>query len=392
MTRPDTNREVLQRSIWTTILPARLLINAQFRVPYPFLPAISRGLGVPLEVASLLLTVRGLLGAASPLFGYMADRYGRKLVMAAGLAMLVAGTGLLAAGRSFGLALAAFALMGLAKSAYDPAMQAYVSDQVPYEKRGRALGLIELSWAASWLLAVPISGWLITRWSWHAPFLAIAVLGMLSLAGTLQLKESAEFRRAAQEGEAYQVSFAVSVRPLLTPKPLLVLAACGLLILANENFYVSYGAWMEGRFGLDPGGLGVVSVVVSLAELAAALLSAGIVDRLGKERALIIGLAANMAAYLLLPRISGGVAGAMAGLLLLAATSEFSIVSSLPLVSELAPSVRGTAMAAYAAVTAGAGLTVCMGSPGHQWGWASLLFAAMLALTNVFDKPHSGNQ
>ena len=46
--------------IWTTILPARLVLNAQFRIPYPFLPAISRGLGVPLEVASLLLTVRGL--------------------------------------------------------------------------------------------------------------------------------------------------------------------------------------------------------------------------------------------------------------------------------------------------------------------------------------------
>lgn len=82
--------------IWTTILPARLLINAQFRIPYPFLPAISRGLGVPLEVASLLLAVRGLLGATSPVFGYLSDRIGRYTTPLIEHAYLQPGAGLAA--------------------------------------------------------------------------------------------------------------------------------------------------------------------------------------------------------------------------------------------------------------------------------------------------------
>lgn len=70
--------QVVQETIWRTILPARLLLNAQGRIVYPFLPAISRGLGLPLETTALLLAIRGLIGATSPIFGYLSDRAGRR--------------------------------------------------------------------------------------------------------------------------------------------------------------------------------------------------------------------------------------------------------------------------------------------------------------------------
>ena len=327
--------------IWTTILPARLVINAQFRIPYPFLPAISRGLGVPLEVASLLLTVRGLLGATSPLFGYLSDRVGRKPLMLAGLLMLIAGATLLVMGRSFGWALVAFALFGLAKSSYDPTMQADVSDVVPYEHRGRALGVTELSWSASWLFAVPLTGLLIARWSWRAPFLVIALLGVACLLGTMRLAAPRTTPTDGPDRPAPR-TLGASLRLLFSRRTLLVLAVSALVILASENFFIIYGAWMEAQFGLEPAGLGLTSIVVSVAELAAAVLSAVSVDRLGKHRALFIGLAGNACAYLLLRVVAGSFAGALAGIILLAATSEFAIVSTLPLVSELAPTARGT--------------------------------------------------
>jgi len=69
------------------------------------------------------------------------------------------------------------------------------------------------------------------------------------------------------------------------------------VILANENFFIIYGAWMETQFNLAATGLGLTSVVVSVAELAAAVLSAVTVDRPGKHRALFIGLAANASLF-----------------------------------------------------------------------------------------------
>jgi predicted MFS family arabinose efflux permease len=352
MQQPNARTDKVPSFIWTTILPARLLINAQFRIPYPFLPAISRGLGVPLEVASLLLTVRGLLGATSPIFGYLSDRIGRKALMIAGLLMLVIGALLLVTGHSFGIALAAFALFGLAKSSYDPAMQAYVSDMVPYERRGRALGITELSWSGSWLLAVPATGLLIARWSWRAPFLMIALLGLLILFATWRLKNARRSSAAEGEEAAERLDLRASLRLILSRRTVLVLIVSGLVILANENFFIIYGAWMEAQFGLAPTGLGVTAIVVSLAELAAAVLSALSVDRLGKQRALFIGLAANVCAYLLLRWLTGSLGSALIGITLLAATSEFAIVSTLPLVSELAPAARGTVMSVNAALAA----------------------------------------
>jgi predicted MFS family arabinose efflux permease len=376
MSSSDSASNKVPSLIWTTILPARLLINAQFRIPYPFLPAISRGLGVPLAVASLLLTARDLVGVSSPLYGYLADRFGRKTVMLGGLLALVAGASLVVAGGTFGVALVAFALLGLAKSSYDPAMQAFVSDAVPYERRGQALGITEFSWAGAWLLGVPLAGLLIARWDWRAPFLIIALLGLLGLLGTARLKIPLGFPspihpRSSVSATHLPGSAADYLRPLLTRRTLLVLAVSGLVILASENFFIIYGAWMEAQFGLAPTALGLTSVVVSVAELTAAILSAVIVDRLGKHRSLFLALAANAVAYLLLPVLAGSFGSALVGIVILAATSEFAIVSTLPLVSELVPRSRGTVMAVNAALTALAATAASLIAP-RLWGVGGL--------------------
>ena len=117
------------------------------------------------------------------------------------------------------------------------------------------------------------------------------------------------------------------------------------MVLANENVFIVYGAWLETRFGLTVTALGLASIVISLAELAAEGAAAGLVDRIGKRRAVLGGLLLNVLAYLVLPRVAGTLGGALAGVVLMFLTFEFSIVCMLPLVSELAPGARGTFMA-----------------------------------------------
>jgi predicted MFS family arabinose efflux permease len=359
-------RERVPAYIWTTFLPARTLLNAQFRIPYPFLPAISRGLGVPLEVASLLLTVRDLIGATSPAFGYLSDRIGRKTVMVGGLAAFVAGAALVAIGHTFGVALIAFALLGLAKCSYEPTMQAYVADEVPYERRGRALSITELSWSLAWLIGVPVAGFLITRWDWRAPFLVMAVLGLFSVLANARLKPPAAPpapvtvspavapTALAQSGQVPSrgARLTAALRPLAARRVWMMLAVSGLVILANELFFIIYGAWMETQFGLAPDALGVLSIVTSLAELTAAIFAAAALDRIGKRRGLLGGLALNACAYLVLRLLAGNLGTALGGIILLGLTSEFCIVATIPLISELVPRARGTVMATNTAVTA----------------------------------------
>jgi predicted MFS family arabinose efflux permease len=357
------------------ILFARLLINAQFRIVYPFLPVIARGLGLPLETASLLVGVRALAGMTSPFYGWLSDRIGRRGVMLGGLLALAAGALLLAQGviaATFGLALAGFVLLGLSKAAFDPAMQAYVSDAVPYERRGRALGIIELTWAGSWLVGVPLAGLLIARFGWQSPFAVLAVLGIAAVFATFRLNPTAQagasgsgnFSHPASHGRLKSPLRTVWRRPVwLTRSTAAMLAVSVLVVTANENLFMVYGAWFESQFGLPVATLGLASIVIAVAELIAAATSAGIVDRVGKRRALLVGLALNALAYLALPRLSGALGVTLATMVLVALTSEFAIVSALPLVSELAPEARGTVMAVNSALISAGVMAVSVIAP-----------------------------
>ena len=344
---PPRSIEVLARrdevALFVRILPVRMLINAQFRIVYPFLPAIGRGLGVPLETAALLVAFRAAFGAVSPLFGYLADRFGRKRMMVAGALALMIGAGLVAAAPTFGLVLAGFGLLGIAQSAYDPAMQAHVSEMVPEDRRGRALGIVELSWALSWLIGVPATGFLMARWGWQSPFAVIAILAGVCVWLTLTVRGAVRHAHTApHDGQ---------VRAPALPRPVLcALAASALILFANEALFIVYGALMEDRFGLALGVLGAASVVVSLAELMGASAVVTLVDRIGKRRALIGGLLVNAVCFSLLPVVGVSLPLALAGLAAVALTSEFSIVTSIPLLSGLADRSRGFVMAVRTAL------------------------------------------
>jgi predicted MFS family arabinose efflux permease len=89
--------------------------------------------------------------------------------------------------------------------------------------------------------------------------------------------------------------------------------------------------------------------VIGFSELGGETISAAITDRLGKPLAVGIGLALNCLAALVLPFLGGSLAGAVFGLFLFYITFEYTLVSSIPLMTEVLPSARATLMAANAA-------------------------------------------
>ena len=111
-------------------LGARLIINTARRFPYPFAPALSRGLGVPLPAVTAILGANQFSGLACLVFGPLGDRKGYRTLMLAGLITLILGLTLAGAVATYAAVFAGLVLAGMAKNMYDPAVLAYTKTAI----------------------------------------------------------------------------------------------------------------------------------------------------------------------------------------------------------------------------------------------------------------------
>ncbi len=149
----------------------------------PALPTLQRELGASVADAQLTLsTLIICFGLSQLLCGPLADRFGRRPVLLAGLALYSAAGigGALAA--SIGELIAWRALQGIAMAAAVTCGRSIVRDLYEPHEGARVMsrGLTGLGFIA---VAAPISGGLLVeRFGWHAALLALALFGAVALA------------------------------------------------------------------------------------------------------------------------------------------------------------------------------------------------------------------
>lgn len=345
-------------------LVARLVLNTSRRMPYTFAPAFSRGLGVPLTAITSLIALNQATGLLGPVFGPLSDRWGYRVMMLLGLGLL--GIGMLAGGAFplYAVLAVTVLLAGLAKILFDPAIQAYAGEQVPYRNRGLAMGLIEIAWAGSTLVGIPLVGVLIDQVGWRSPFLALGALALLSLVLVGLLFPAERRRTSGSESRAgYRRMWRqIKRRPAVWGMLGFTLLTC----VANDCIFVVYATWLESSFGLTVLALGMATTVIGVAELLAEVLVATVSDRVGLRRAAVGGMVLLVLSYSLLPFIGHTLPLALAGLFFIFLTFEFSIVSAMSLFTEVMPRARGTMMSTNLSA-AGVGRVVGSLVGGSVW-------------------------
>ena len=342
----------------------RLVLNTARRFAYPFAPVLSRGLGVPLTAITSLIAVNQATSVLGFFFGPVADRLGYRLMMQAGMALLV--IGMFAGGvlPFYGVILLALFLAGLGKSMFDPALQAFVGERVPFHRRGMVIGFLEFAWAGSTLLGIPAIALLIDRLGWRAPFFVMGGLGLLGiLAIRVLIAKDAPKEKSIHSGVFFKDAWRLLLKERAAQGALLYSL---LVSAANDNLFVVYGAWLEKRFSLSIVALGLGTAVIGIAELLGESMTATLSDRLGLKRSLLGGLAICLICYAILPYLGQTLGMALVGLFLIFLSFEFMIVTSLSLFTELLPSARATMMASSLAA-AGIGRVVGAFIGGPIW-------------------------
>ena len=323
----------------------RFILNTSRRFVYPFAPILSRGLGVPLTAITSLIALNWGTGIMAVLIGPLTDRLGYRLMMIIGMVLLA--VGLLVSGifPVYSVVVIALFLAALGKAVFDPAVQAYISENVPYRRRALAIGFLEYSWAGSALLGIPALALVIDKFGWRSPFFLMGVLALLGIFALMVLIPRANMNATRQDSK---INLKKAWKDVLQQKPARgALVFIFLVSAANDNLFVVYGAWLENSFGLSIVALGLGTGVIGLAELLGETMTAMMADRIGLKRSVVTGLTICIIFYVVLPFAGQTVTTAFVSLFLIFVAFEFMIVTSVSMATELLPETRATMMATY---------------------------------------------
>ena len=352
----------------------RAVLNTAYRMIYPFLSVFARGLGVEISVISGLVANRAMIGAVEPFIFPFLETRGRKFGMLLGLGLFVLSMALVALWPglfTFGIALI-FSLVG--KAIFDPSLTSYVADHISYEKRGTAIGFLEFAWSLAFIVGIPAVGLLIARSGWWAPFGVLGILGLFAFIYILfTLTDSAR--------PVHHIDGIFgNVKQIFTTPAVLIAFSIGLLVsAANEVVNLMFGVWLEDSFKLQIAALAGASAIIGLSELGGEGFVTLFVDRVGKVRASGYGIVANCLAAILLPVIGRTQLGALIGLFLFYITFEFTIVSIIPLMTEVMPSARATTLSfAGAANYVGRAIGALLAPTLYASGFSYVTGAAVL--------------
>lgn len=234
----------------------------------PSLPAIARDLAAP--VGLVQFTIGGFLTGfclGMLLYGPLSDRFGRRPVLLAGIALYLVASLACAFASSAEQLIALRVLQAIGGGAGSVMGRTVVRDVFPLDRAAQVLSLMHLVTMIAPLVAPVLGGWLLLAAGWRSLFLALALFGAVCLAlVALRLPET---HPAEQRGEVSLASAFRAYGHLLSDAPTLgYLLALGLTfgamfayITGSPFVYIEY-------FGVAPQhygwlfGLNIASVIV----------------------------------------------------------------------------------------------------------------------------------
>lgn len=335
----------------------RIVYNTMHRMVYPYLGEFGRGMGVGLPELTRALALRSVAGGLSPFLAFLADSRGRRIGMLTGLTLIAVAAGALAIHPVYIVFVLGMVLAAVGYQIFVPSMQAYLGDEVPYRQRGLVLAVTEFGWSLSFIIGVPMMGFMIVRFGWTAPFPILAVMSLISLVVLTRLLPVDGTARADFTGGIRHSLHAILTSPVAWVGLVLSIS----MTSANEVVNLIFGLWLFDSFELQVTTISAVAIGIGLAEFGGEILVSVLVDRVGKVPSIAAGLILNCLVALGMVGVGNRHYLAVGLLFFFYLSFEFSLVSSLPLMTELLPAARASFMAINIAMFAlgravGAGL------------------------------------
>ena len=330
----------------------RTIFNTGLRMIYPYLPVFARGLNVDVKSISLVVSASLVTSIIGVFMAPLVDRFGRKLGMNIGLLIFILGTGAVYFFPTYTAFFAGLLLAYLGANIFTPSLLAYIGDRINFSQRGTSVALTEMSWSLSFIIFVPMAGILIQEFNWAFPFLASCLMASLCFIFLQMFLPNQKSNPTLSNFKLKDIGKAI------THKPALAILLSGLMLIFGIGMInLMFGVWLEDSYNVKVAALGTASIVIGIAELSGASLSAMFSDLFGKKRSINTSLILDFIVIMLFPLLVRTYTGALVWLFLFYIFAEYAIVSILALSTEVVPWARTTFIALFtAALTLGMGL------------------------------------
>ena len=269
--------------------------------------------------------------------------------------------------------------------------QTIVADVIPFERRGRAMGIVMTSFSVATVAGVPAGLFLAAHFSWHAPFFGIAaIVGLLAIAASVTLPVLSEHLKTGPRPSAFE-----GIRRVLADtNHLKAFVFSALLMFAGFTVIPFITIYLQANVGWRADQVPYVYLCGGLVTLFTARLVGKLTDRKGKVATFRV-----MAVLVIIPMmLTTLTAGLPVWGVLMVSTTFFAcmngrIIPGMAIVTSAAdPKYRGTFMALNSAVQSVAmGIAAFLG--GHiisrdaqnlvQNYWMAALVGAVASLAAI---------
>jgi predicted MFS family arabinose efflux permease len=164
--------------------------------------------------------------------------------------------------------------------------QTIVAEVIPFERRGRAMGVVMTSFSVATVAGVPLALFLASHFNWHAPFLAIALMVSVCALGAAKTLPSLKGHLAAHPiGDSAPNMLANLRLVLVDPNHLRAYAMSASMVFAGFAVIPYIALYLQGNAGFKPEQIPYVYLTGGICTLISARLIGHWSDRAGKAYA-----------------------------------------------------------------------------------------------------------
>lgn len=287
--RVFTSYEVFVIAVLTFL---QFTIVLDFMVLSPLGAMLMDQLSIPPSRFGLVVSAYAFSAGASGLFAAgFADKYDRKKLLLFFYVGFMLGTLFCALAPTYEFLLLARIITGIFGGVIGSVSFAIITDVFKLEVRGRVMGFVQMSFAVSQVLGLPISLVLANRFGWHAPFWMIVIVGVVAgMLITVYMKPITDHLKIKSERNPFQHF----IKTLSVPHYLRAFIATTLLATGGYMLMPFGSAFSIHNLGLTLEQLPILYGVTGVFSMAFGPFIGKLSDKVGKYKVFVAGSSISM--------------------------------------------------------------------------------------------------